>query len=655
MNKTIRLLQAAFLAVLVLVPPASATDIYFGSSSAGSNNGTSCANAYAYNDGTHGWSLSAQQSAGNVLHICSGTWSLPSNVALFSTANAGTLGNPIKLIADQGATTIQCSDCSPNDGLNGAFQFTKSFWIFDGGNNLTIQNTLNGSSGSTCPGGSCSELTANSVLISSTASTCSGCATPGDNLIIRNFVQLGPVYVHGSGTTDTGFDSNSVISLSETYTKVSQNSFTGGYVMIGTQGLSSNQEIDHNTFTNCAHCYTIGMGGAAPTLSHVFIHDNWFHGTTIYDDQESACGGGSPGPCYHVNAKIIFANSGGGGNCGGGINCSITDLQIYNELCDGTWSTVGALNSCTFIDDQANSGVNGSTITYAIYNTVDNVGDGSNGLPGPSGAELVSQSQSAGSTNAYIMNNTVYQATIGGHIPSGTCFHMENPQSANISNNIMDSCGYHFVNNTANAMSGETINGNVWYDAGLGNTQGWIYAGGPPWNSSSTYGSNGVVNCLVANCATTPGPYYSLISSNTNHNPQSTNGTDWQSFGGCTGSGCAFNSWQGGLFDVNGAYGDPSISSSTFLIPNTSSNAYHIGSNLTSLCTGSPAGGFTAFTALCQGAPQTFGQGGSCGSGCLSRPSSGNWDAGAYPFSAAGPSGNSNYYIRSGGVSGGIQ
>ncbi|MGA7921071.1 MAG: hypothetical protein WCA38_15520 [Candidatus Acidiferrales bacterium] len=51
------------------------------------------------------------------------------------------------------------------------------------------------------------------------------------------------------------------------------------------------------------------------------------------------------------------------------------------------------------------------------------------------------------------------------------------------------------------------------------------------------------------------------------------------------------------------------------------------GANLTSL----------GIAALNTGAPETFGQDGACGTGCVQRASSGAWDIGAYPYSSAGP------------------
>jgi hypothetical protein len=91
-----------------------------------------------------------------------------------------------------------------------------------------------------------------------------------------------------------------------------------------------------------------------------------------------------------------------------------------------------------------------------------------------------------------------------------------------------------------------------------------------------------------------------------------------------------FSQWQSMGFDTNGAYGNPNISSAPPYTLSAGSSAIGLGANLTSSCSG-------VLTALCKGAPQTFGAGGSCGSGCLSRAGSGAWDAGAYPYTALAP------------------
>jgi hypothetical protein len=90
-----------------------------------------------------------------------------------------------------------------------------------------------------------------------------------------------------------------------------------------------------------------------------------------------------------------------------------------------------------------------------------------------------------------------------------------------------------------------------------------------------------------------------------------------------------FAEWQAACgCDANSSIANPGLNSS-YLIAGTSSLAYQFGPNLTSLDN----------VALDIGAPQTFGPTGSCGTGCLGRAPTGNWDAGAYPFTgtSSGP------------------
>jgi hypothetical protein len=92
--------------------------------------------------------------------------------------------------------------------------------------------------------------------------------------------------------------------------------------------------------------------------------------------------------------------------------------------------------------------------------------------------------------------------------------------------------------------------------------------------------------------------------------------------------GDSFAQWQAAGFDTHGKNGsNPNFNASA--PPYTlqaGSPAIGAGVNLTSL----------GITLLDTGAPQTFGNTGSCGTGCLTRAASGNWDSGAYPVSGAG-------------------
>jgi hypothetical protein len=90
--------------------------------------------------------------------------------------------------------------------------------------------------------------------------------------------------------------------------------------------------------------------------------------------------------------------------------------------------------------------------------------------------------------------------------------------------------------------------------------------------------------------------------------------------------------WQSDCASGSGTLCDSSTSTtaanlSANYVPNSGSPAIGLGDNLTSL----------SIPALNVGAPQSFGAGGSCGTGCVVRSSSGAWDAGAYPYSSSGP------------------
>ena len=126
----------------LLCSMAWASDTYFAPTLAGSNNGTNCANAYAYNDGTHGLGVSGTWAAGANLHLCTGTYTGSAGGSNFIQAqNSGSSGNPITLIADQGAVTITATYWS-GAVLNLA---GLSYITVNGDNNLTIQATANGS------------------------------------------------------------------------------------------------------------------------------------------------------------------------------------------------------------------------------------------------------------------------------------------------------------------------------------------------------------------------------------------------------------------------------------------------------------------------------------------------------------------------------
>ncbi len=160
-----------------------------------------------------------------------------------------------------------------------------------------------------------------------------------------------------------------------------------------------------------------------------------------------------------------------------------------------------------------------------------------------------------------------------------------------------------------------------------------------PATGSGTYGlnlgvyNNTIVGYSTSNCMalglqeqTSPTAYNNVVSTaNTMTYASSTSGQAWDyNTYYNTGSGQwqfgSFGQWQSNGYDMHGQNANPNLTSSFTL--NSGSPAIGAAKNLTSL----------GVAALDVGAPQTFGVGGTCGTGCMSRLSSGKWDAGAYPY-----------------------
>lgn len=161
-----------------------AADYYFAASSAGSNNGSSCANAYSWTDATNGINTSGKWAAGNKLHLC-GTITGSSGGSGVQSQGSGTSISPITIKFETGAI-LQAPHWggNPFTSVSGAIVIQHNFITVDGGTNGIIQNTLNGSTGATCPGGSCSSKLASVGVYSS-----------GSSITIKN-LQISQMYVH---------------------------------------------------------------------------------------------------------------------------------------------------------------------------------------------------------------------------------------------------------------------------------------------------------------------------------------------------------------------------------------------------------------------------------------------------------------------------
>src|ERR1700722_9738227 len=139
-----------FLLPMLLAPstPLFGTVRYIAQSAGTFSGGPACNGQTAITPAV--WNATSE-SPGDISYVC-GTINASAGATILSIGWSGTSSAPIQLIFDTGAI-IQAPYLNVNGGIvvNG-----RSFVTINGGSNGMIQNTLDGTSGQTCPGGPCS-------------------------------------------------------------------------------------------------------------------------------------------------------------------------------------------------------------------------------------------------------------------------------------------------------------------------------------------------------------------------------------------------------------------------------------------------------------------------------------------------------------------
>jgi hypothetical protein len=290
------------LGVLFGASAAHASDIYFAQASAGGNSGADCANAR-----TIGSLAAGDWSPGNTIHLC-GTITAPAGASGFITAQgSGSSGSPITLKFETGAI-LQ----APYWGSNGAIYISgKSYITIDGGSNGLIRATLNGSSGGTCPGGSCAnqQFIGEGVLL-----------TGASNIEVKNLT-IGDLYDHTT-VSDTG------------------GSGLHNPWAVGLYGTTSNITLDNNTFHDVNWAVFVVFSGSAS--NNLDIHSN---------------------KIYNISVGI----AGGDGSSGATLNGPV---NIYNNVIHDTesWDANGDVNHHDGIYIWLTNSTSTFTGPYNIYN-----------------------------------------------------------------------------------------------------------------------------------------------------------------------------------------------------------------------------------------------------------------------------------------------
>ena len=284
---------------LMLLPPTS-TDIYYSQTAQGSNNGTSCANSYAWNDATNGISKAAKWIAGNTLHIC-GTWNGSAGQQWIVGQASGTSGDPITIKFEPGAV-LQAPYHSSGAGINiSGFNYI----TIDGGTNGIYRNTLNGTSGNACPGGSCTQQQI-SVLIQALGSS---------NFTLRN-LNCGDVYDVTGADSFASSNQNGIscVQIRGSNVLIQNNTIHDAGLGIDntTYTTDANYQIANNNMYNTG--WALGCAGGTNIVSSYYFYGNHVHDLKLWAPSG-----------VHVNGIHCYAAGAGG----------IQNFYMYNNLFNG--------------------------------------------------------------------------------------------------------------------------------------------------------------------------------------------------------------------------------------------------------------------------------------------------------------------------------
>lgn len=315
------------LAICFLAPMAGATDWYYAHASAGANNGTSCANAYAFNDGTNGWNVAAKQATGgngNIIHVCDNAADILNASGTFTVNANGGSGTPITLKFESGGeiTSPAFAGNAFSGATAGLMCSGHSNIMIDGGTNGIIANTANGSA---------SLGYANHQA--TTLLNFSGCT----NVEIKNLTMHAFYHaindtagVSPNDTVDIALGSAAGINIHNNFLYDAEVPWVGGYS--GTIGVMNAQFHENTVDFDCKHIQ-FGDGSANSTASGLSIYHNTLgpH-NQVWSASNQFC---------HSDGMLLQAVNGG--------TSELSNVNVYNNtiLSDMCSNSSASGNNCT--------------------------------------------------------------------------------------------------------------------------------------------------------------------------------------------------------------------------------------------------------------------------------------------------------------------
>ncbi len=394
---------------------AQTNNVYIAQAAAGSANGSSCANAYAYTyfntsgNWTSGTPSGAQIGPGTTVHLC-GTFSAPANACNYLTIQgSGSSGNPITVHFEPGSVLT-----APTWGAGcGAIYSTgHSYITIDGGNSGSAVAGCPAACSSTLSGGGTIQATANGTGLAYQINgngiltyNCSYCTF--ENLIVSN------IYVHTctlpvTNCTDEHGDPTGAIFID------------GGSNVLVTNNLAHDMKwcIEHNfnngdsniTFSN-NYVYNIDHGfvespaaASSDVMGSVYIYGNAISNLQSWDDA---------GTLNHHDGVHMWSP---------GTGVKITAAYIYNNILYGNF---GANFNSGFYFENFPVGS-----ALSLFNNVVN----ETGTSGHSGNGYIApNANTSGGATVLVANNTI----LGPNTSIGTGVNTNSTNTVSTYNNIV--------------------------------------------------------------------------------------------------------------------------------------------------------------------------------------------------------------------------
>lgn len=380
-------MRLTFIVALLLCWPlggSASNAVFLAASATGGQTGTDCADAkaYTYFNSSGNWSATPsgiQIGPGTIVHIC-GTITDSAGGTLLTAQGSGASGSPVTILFQSGASLQSPAE---NNFINGNNQ---SHFIIDGGTtcgwislarvtcNGLIENTLNGFSGQTCPGGPCTYQSSTIAI-----------ANFSTDLEVRN-LQIGPIYIHGN-TSDETFTSPGPICIQYTNggtaLNIHNNIMHDAGWCLNALGTTSTI-IANNEIYNMDHGDGAGQySDTASTLSNISIHDNYLHDQNNWDQANDAFHHDG----FHLFSYCATLVNGNNTVCP---NTIITGVNIYNNVFGGNFG--GNYNANVFFEGYVENANVFNNVTVSTTTT--------------SGAQLADGAWNGYGQNVNYFNNT---------------------------------------------------------------------------------------------------------------------------------------------------------------------------------------------------------------------------------------------------------